>query len=112
LAGGYDKGSDLHPLAEAIVRHACSAAFFGATAEKLLAAVRRTGFQPVRGRCGQAGSLSYVDATSHATLAEAFAWLSPACSSHDQYADFTQRGEEFVELVQEFAARRAQPNLP
>ena len=93
LAGGYDKGIDLAPVAAATVRHARGAAFFGATGPRLFAQLRD------------------VDGAFAAALCErledAFSWscecarpgdlilLSPACASLDQFADYRARGECF-----------------
>ncbi len=103
LAGGADKGCDFHPLAAAIARHAAGAAFFGTVRNTLHAQVvaERPDFP----------------STTTETMAEALAWcwhhsqpgaailLSPACSSHDQFQNFRQRGEQFTELVQHLAAK-------
>lgn len=103
LAGGADKGSDFHPLTAAIDRHAAGAAFFGKVRNTLHSQVlaERPDFP----------------STVTETMAEALAWcwrhsqpgaailLSPACSSHDQFQNFRQRGERFTELVQQLSAR-------
>jgi UDP-N-acetylmuramoylalanine--D-glutamate ligase len=101
LAGGHDQGARLEPLAEAVTKRTCGAAFFGATACTLQALVaRRRPGHPSR---------------ALGSLAEAFNWcwpqtrpgdlvlLSPACSSPDQFCDYQQRGAAFVELVDELA---------
>ena len=97
LAGGGDKGSAFGELAEAIVRRARGAAFFGAVRGRLAGAVlaRQPGFP----------------CTAVQTMAEALRWcwrqsrpgdkivLSPACTSHDQFQNFRRRGARFVELL-------------
>ncbi len=97
LAGGYDKGVDFDDLGRAIAQRVHGAAVFGAAGTKLRAAIERSG-----GRCELSESES---------LASALAWcwersqwgdaivLSPACSSHDQFRDFVERGNRFVDLV-------------
>lgn len=97
LAGGSDKGSDFRALSDAIANCVHGAAFFGATREKLhnLVNIRRPDLPCI----------------ALETMCDALAWcwqrsrpgdsivLSPACASHDQFQNFRQRGELFVELV-------------
>ena len=101
LAGGQDKGLDYGDLGAAVVQHARGAAFFGSTRELLTGWV--TGLDPA------------FPCTDTETLADALDWcwrrsrpgdcilLSPACSSHDQFCNFRQRGEEFVERIRALA---------
>jgi UDP-N-acetylmuramoylalanine--D-glutamate ligase len=99
LAGGTDAGTDFDNLAACIARHARGACFFGSSARRLHAAV-----------CLRAGiPLERVDTLrnamlwcwSHASPGECIL-LSPACASHDQFADFAERGREFVRVAQAF----------
>ena len=106
LAGGGDKGSAFGELAEAIVRRARGAAFFGAVRGRLAGAVlaRQPGFP----------------CTAVQTMAEALRWcwrqsrpgdkivLSPACTSHDQFQNFRRRGARFVELLARIVDGRQQ----
>ena len=98
LAGGRNKGFDFTPLCAEVARHARGAAFFGSCGQQLrgLAAAVAPAFP----------------CTARETLAEALDWcwqrsrpgeailLSPACASTDQFLNFRQRGERFVELVE------------
>jgi UDP-N-acetylmuramoylalanine--D-glutamate ligase len=97
LAGGCDKGSDLAPLSEAVVRSARGAALFGALRNVLAGMVR--------------DSSPRFPSTATETMEEALRWcwqrstpgesivLSPACSSHDQFQNFQERGARFVASV-------------
>jgi UDP-N-acetylmuramoylalanine--D-glutamate ligase len=97
LAGGRNKGFDFSLLAEAIVRHACGAAFFGSCRKELEDAVISRGAK--------------FPCSSFETLSKALDWcrrrsssgeaivLSPACASTDQFQNFRQRGEAFVEMA-------------
>jgi UDP-N-acetylmuramoylalanine--D-glutamate ligase len=99
LAGGYDKGIDLSPMARAIADHAKAVAVFGQTASTLESLVRH--FDITR----------RVTIHRAANLAEAFAWansqatlgdlvlLSPGCASYDQFQNYEQRGEAFIQEV-------------
>ncbi len=97
LAGGADKGSDFRPLVRQIARRARGAAFFGKVRKVLCDYLLQ---DDPRFPC-----------TAVETMAEALAWcwdqsrpgdvilFSPACSSHDQFQNFRQRGEQFAERV-------------
>ncbi len=101
LAGGKSKGADLAPLAAEIVQRARGAAFFGAAREELHALLLQR--QP-----------QFVSAAVE-TMDEALQWcwpqsrpgeaivLSPACASTDQFRNFRQRGQRFVELIQQLS---------
>jgi UDP-N-acetylmuramoylalanine--D-glutamate ligase len=97
LAGGKSKGADFASLAAAIARHASGAALFGSAGGELCDRIRVE--QP------------QFPCVAVETMEEALRWcwprsrpaeaivLSPACASTDQFRNFRQRGEHFVELV-------------
>jgi UDP-N-acetylmuramoylalanine--D-glutamate ligase len=101
LAGGAGKGSDFRPLVRQITRRAAGAALFGKVRELLCE--------------GLAEEDPHFPCAAVETMAEALAWcwdrsrpgdailLSPACSSHDQFQNFRQRGEQFAQRVQRYA---------
>jgi UDP-N-acetylmuramoylalanine--D-glutamate ligase len=110
LAGGGDKGADFQPLASAIARCAQGAAFFGKVRDRLRQLTAAAGMETA--------------CTALETMPEAFWWcwansqpgdaivLSPACSSHDQFQNFRQRGTTFVDLVRQAAERQKQVAQP
>jgi UDP-N-acetylmuramoylalanine--D-glutamate ligase len=98
LAGGLAKGVEFGPLAEHVVRHARGAALFGAARESLAEALSAADRHfPVHVEARMPEALLWCwrrSASGDAIL------LSPACASHDQFVDYEDRGDQFVELVQ------------
>jgi len=104
LAGGKDKGFDFGDLGAAVAEHAAGAAFFGSVREVLKGWVTARNPQ--------------FPCTTAETMAEALGWcwersrpgdsivLSPACASTDQFCNFRDRGEQFVELVRTLRSAR------
>jgi UDP-N-acetylmuramoylalanine--D-glutamate ligase len=103
VAGGGEKGCEIAPLVLAIVAQARGAAFYGAVRERLYQDVAAAGAD--------------FPCSAVETLDEALRWcwdrsqpgeailLSPGFSSHDQFRNFRDRGERFVELVAELDRR-------
>jgi UDP-N-acetylmuramoylalanine--D-glutamate ligase len=95
ILGGYDKGSDLRPLAAAAAGRAKFVACIGATGRDIAAAVSKAG-----GRAEYLGELPTAVAACRAVASPGDAVvLSPACASWDQFEDYRQRGELFARLV-------------
>ncbi len=98
IAGGKNKGFDFSRLASEIAQTARGAAFFGAAGDELY--LRTT---------AKRADLPCIRVV---TMEDALRWcwaqsqpgdailLSPACASTDQFRNFRQRGECFVELVE------------
>jgi len=95
ILGGYDKGSDLRPVAEEAARRAKFAACIGKTGPRLVEAIRACG--------GQAELLRDVPEAVAACQRRAapgdIILLSPACASWDQFTDYRERGELFARLA-------------
>jgi UDP-N-acetylmuramoylalanine--D-glutamate ligase len=95
ILGGYDKGSDLRPVADEVARRVKFAACIGATGAGLAGAIRGAG--------GQAELFKDLPAAVAACRQRAqsgdIVLLSPACASWDQFTDYRERGQQFVELV-------------
>jgi len=104
LAGGADKHVDLTHLALAIRERAKAAALMGQTASDLERLIR----------AGQGSEISMHRAES---LRDATEWalqqsapgdivlLSPGCASLDWFKNYEDRGQQFTELVHEYATR-------
>jgi UDP-N-acetylmuramoylalanine--D-glutamate ligase len=97
IAGGYDKGSDLSPIARL---HGELAGLYtiGATGPAISKSAGGDVVEcaTVERAVGAAmGKMSPGDALL----------LSPGCASWDQYVNFEERGDEFVRLVRQAVAR-------
>ncbi|MCC6321640.1 MAG: UDP-N-acetylmuramoyl-L-alanine--D-glutamate ligase [Phycisphaerales bacterium] len=95
IAGGYDKGSDLSPIAHAAGRLA-GLYTIGKTGPKLAEAAA--------GKAVQAGTLDAAFAAALERMRPGDALLlSPGCASWDQFINYEKRGEAFIRLVEELA---------
>lgn len=95
ILGGYDKGSDLRPVAAEAARRARFAACIGKTGPGLAAAVQAAG--------GEAQVYPDLRAAVAACREKArpgdAVLLSPACASWDQFVDYRARGDQFARLA-------------
>ena len=95
ILGGYDKGSDLRPVAEEAARRTKFAACIGTTGPKLAEAIRAAG-----GQVEACADLSAAVAACRRRAEPGDAvLLSPACASWDQFVDYRARGETFARLA-------------
>jgi UDP-N-acetylmuramoylalanine--D-glutamate ligase len=109
LAGGADKGVDLAPLAEAVVRRAKGAVLMGSVAPRLASLVRDCGPHGVsfrRIRVAASFDEAFRSACALAEPGDAVL-LSPGCSSFGWFTNFAERGARFVAAVREYEARTA-----
>lgn len=97
IAGGYDKGIDLTPLAQFAARRCAAIYTIGSTGPAIAAAARRT---PDHCPVHEAEQLEPAvrQAVDHATPGQVVL-LSPACASWDQFENFQQRGTAFAQAV-------------
>jgi len=89
LAGGYDKGVSLQPIADA-ARSLAGLYAYGATGAALAAAAGQSAYD----------SLQQAVAAAAERLRDGdILLLSPGCASWDQFPDYRERGRVFTELV-------------
>jgi UDP-N-acetylmuramoylalanine--D-glutamate ligase len=100
IVGGYDKGSDLTPIARSANRLA-GLYTIGATGRSIAAAAPRPCFAEFCETLDAA-----IDRARGRMKAGDVLVLSPGCASWDQFANYEQRGERFTERV------RASPIAP
>lgn len=105
ILGGYDKGSDLAPLAAHAAQHGAGVYTMGATGDRIAREADRA-----------QGDSSAVPVVPSRTLGDAVdnaiqhaqpgqvVLLSPGCASWDQFDNFEQRGNRFVEIVSRLTA--------
>jgi UDP-N-acetylmuramoylalanine--D-glutamate ligase len=100
IVGGYDKGSSMEELGEALAARAKAVLAIGATGRAILQAIEvaRSGPLPA---CVDAGTLERAvdEARRHAAPGDTVV-LSPACASYDQFDNYERRGEAFAMLVE------------
>lgn len=97
LAGGADKGIPCDELASCICRHADGAILYGQVADKLAEQITS---QKSRLTCCAVKTLpeAFTVCVDQAP-ADGTILLSPGFSSHDQYANYRERGAAFVAIV-------------
>jgi UDP-N-acetylmuramoylalanine--D-glutamate ligase len=101
IAGGYNKGLDLRPMAAAIADHARVLITLGTAgpeiAELTRQAAARAGRTPV---IKEVKSLEEgVRAAFDLSVPGSTVLFSPACASFDMFQNFAERGRKFKELV-------------
>lgn len=99
LAGGYDKGIDLAPMARAIAERTKCVSVFGQTAGRLEDLIRRVD-APNKTICRRTDDLAAAFAwtSAHARSGDVVL-LSPGCASYDAFRNYEERGEAFTKLV-------------
>ena len=116
ILGGYDKGSDLAPLARFARQHCAAIYTLGATGDAIAAAAENAPLNALESAQSNASAPSTTCAFASpvircGTLARALeetvtrirvgdvVLLSPACASWDQFKNFEERGAAFVAAV-------------
>ncbi|MEM9021782.1 MAG: UDP-N-acetylmuramoyl-L-alanine--D-glutamate ligase, partial [Planctomycetota bacterium] len=121
ILGGKDKGSDMKPLA-GLAAQQCKAVYtIGALGDTLAGLCEDAASRSLPERPNTCGGVSWpaesaeivrcddldtaVAQISKRVKAGDVVLLSPACASWDQFENYEQRGERFIELVQQHIDR-------
>lgn len=114
IAGGLRKearAGDFHPMVRALEDSPVRAVYLiGSTAALLADAI---GGMAVPPRVSQAGTLEAAIASAWDAASPGDAiLLSPGCESFDQFADYRQRGDRFIQLIDALPARAGRQVRP
>lgn len=102
IAGGKDKGIDFTPLGEAVSAKAKAVILLGEAAARIAEALGgKVPLHMVEGMDGAVTKALELASPGDTVL------LSPACSSFDQYSDYTERGRHFKEVFRRMASALA-----
>ncbi|NLM51384.1 MAG: UDP-N-acetylmuramoyl-L-alanine--D-glutamate ligase [Firmicutes bacterium] len=96
IAGGYEKGADFIPLAQAMPGRVKHVVIIGQVAKRLAATLESSGFSSfsLASSLEEAVGLAQKQAQKGDVVL-----LSPACASWDMFQDFEERGELFKKAV-------------
>ena len=102
ILGGYDKGSDLTSIDCLAAYSRCAGVYtIGATGPVIHAAAKSASRSVLAVACGDLDT-AVREAISRAKPGQVVL-LSPACASWDQFDNYEQRGERFIDLVKQLA---------
>lgn len=104
IAGGFFKGGDLQPLAEAVIHGGVRAMLLiGRSASAIEGALKANGYHDARiaPSLAEAVRLGREAAQPGDTV-----MLAPACASFDMFKDFEDRGDQFKAMVRELCETR------
>lgn len=104
LAGGYDKGQDLHEFARTLHQHAKAVVLMGQTSSMLAEYLQEyadgaTAPQFVIASDFQEAFRKAVELSRHGDIV----LLSPGCASYGWFTDFRERGEQFESMAKEWS---------
>jgi UDP-N-acetylmuramoylalanine--D-glutamate ligase len=98
IAGGVGKGQQFHALAPVLQRWGRAAVLIGEAADEIAEALGSTVPQVRADSMARA-----VDAATELAQIGDSVLLSPACASFDMFANYAQRGDQFVAAVRKLA---------
>lgn len=103
LLGGFEKKADFHELSEYIASTPSvkCAVVYGATRGRITATLKGAGVDDKKIHTLEAQVFTEIVQTA-ARMAESgdVVLLSPGCASFDMFRNFTDRGEQFIEIVE------------
>ncbi|MER2063127.1 MAG: UDP-N-acetylmuramoyl-L-alanine--D-glutamate ligase [Alkalibacterium sp.] len=97
IAGGLDRDESLDDLVPLLKKHVKAIVTFGETKHKLAEVARKADITTVdiKDTVAEATMAAY----NHSETGDVIL-LSPACASWDQYANFEERGDDFIQTVE------------
>ena len=96
ILGGQGKGQDFKPLSNALSQYARHVVLIGEDANKIASALA----SDIEVSFATTLKAAVKEAQSHAEQGDAVL-LSPACASFDMFKSYNDRGEQFVQCVQQ-----------
>lgn len=96
ILGGQGKGQDFKPLSSALSQYARHVVLIGEDANKIASALA----SDIEVSFATTLKAAVEEAQSHAEQGDAVL-LSPACASFDMFKSYNDRGEQFVQCVQQ-----------
>lgn len=96
ILGGQGKGQDFKPLSNALSQYARHVVLIGEDANKIASALA----SDIEVSFATTLKAAVEEAQSHAEQGDAVL-LSPACASFDMFKSYNDRGEQFVQCVQQ-----------
>jgi len=99
IAGGDDKGVDLHPFFDAMSEVSLTLYCIGANNERLLSLAKEYNIKTVESKTLE-NAVHTIDKNMHTNDV---GLLSPAAASFDQFKNYAQRGEIFMKLVKKLS---------
>ncbi len=102
LLGGYDKGSTFDELALELKNSSVTQAIvYGQTREKIRVALEAAGVERERYNVLDSEDFEEIVHTAvHAATPGGVVVLSPACASFGMFKNFTERGEQFTQIIE------------
>lgn len=99
LLGGRSKGEDFSAFARALPDHVVACIAYGENASEI-----RKALASENRPCDETQTLRDAVSRANATATHGqTVLLAPASASHDQFANFSDRGTQFSQLIQEYA---------
>jgi UDP-N-acetylmuramoylalanine--D-glutamate ligase len=98
ILGGYDKHVSFDHMAEEIRKRVDWAALIGVTADQIRGSLDRAGIAYEKFPTLKA---AFEGCVAHARPGDVVL-LSPGCASYDMFNDYEQRGEIFMDMVEEY----------
>lgn len=104
IMGGLGKGQDFYPLAEPISEKVRCIVLIGRDADIIADQLKQTGVPVIKsGSLREALNSAYQQARSNDIVL-----FSPACASMDMFKNYEDRGEQFVEAVEDLALEQGE----